>query len=108
MQARKLFTRVYDAALSHLNESPGHPTLQNDLAWLCARCGENLDKAVEYAEAAVKDAPNIAAFLDTLAEVKYRTGKKDEAIKLETRALEITPDAKFMKEQVARFNAGRP
>ena len=107
-QARKLFTRVYDIAVAHANDHPGHPTLQNDLAWLCARCGENLDKAVEYGESAVKEAPNISAFLDTLAEAKYRTGHADEAIKLETKALELSPDAKFMKEQIARFKSGKP
>ena len=108
-QAQTLFKRVYDQAKSEIADPANtSPTEYNDLAWLCARSGENLDEAVKFAQSAVDQAPNNSSFLDTLAEAKYRTGHTDEAIRLETRALQLTPDMTFMKDQIARFKAGKP
>jgi hypothetical protein len=55
------------------------PGAQNDLAWLCARCGERLDEAVKLAKAAVGSSPDTAAYLDTLAEAQYRAGNREES-----------------------------
>lgn len=108
-EAQTLFKRVYEAEAAALAKVESHKaTARNDLAWLCARCGENLDEAVRLAKLATDEAPNIAAFLDTYAEAKYRTGQVEEAIKIETRAAELSPDTKFMKEQLARFKSGKP
>jgi len=108
-QAKTLFARVYEQAEAELAEaSNDRPTRCNDLAWFCARCGENLDEAVKLAQSAVDASPDNAAFLDTIAEAKYRTGHAAEAIRLETRALQLSPDKTFMKKQIERFKAGKP
>ena len=67
---------------------------------------QRFTEALELARSAVQETPDNAAFLDTLAEASYRAGLRDDAIKLEQRALELTPDMKFMHEQLARFKAG--
>jgi tetratricopeptide (TPR) repeat protein len=109
-EAKTLFGRVYDQAKARLDQAgpKSKATPRNDLAWLCARSGERLNEAKELVDAAVAEMPDNAAFLDTQAEGYYRLGRRDEAIKLETRALELSPNQKFMKEQVERFKAGKP
>lgn len=97
------FDRVFRKAESRVVENPAEPVLLNDIAWLCARSGRQLEKAVEWAERAVKLVPE-PAYLDTLAEAKFRTGKIKEAIDLETRALATQPeDETFMRQQLERF-----
>lgn len=45
--------------------------------------------------------------LDTLAEVHFRRGEAAKAIEVETRALELSPEDAYLKEQLARFREGR-
>jgi len=63
---------------------------------------------VRLAAAAVATAPDTAAYIDTLAEANYRKGNRDEAVRLETRALSLTPENDFMRQQLQRYKAGKP
>ncbi len=83
---------------------PADPEAKNNLAWFCARAGERLDEATAMAEAAVAAAPENPAYLDTLAETRFRTGRKNEALDLEKKALALQPGDEFMKSQVKRFS----
>ncbi|MDB5324526.1 MAG: Tetratricopeptide repeat protein [Phycisphaerales bacterium] len=97
------FDRVFERARARVDESPAEPVFLNDLAWLCARSNRHLDEAVKWGERAIALVPN-SAYLDTLAEAKFRTGKIKEAIALETKALKDQPeDEPFMKVQLDRF-----
>jgi len=97
------FDRVYGKAVDRMNQHPNDPLWKNDLAWLCARSGRRLDEALKLATAAVAAKPEEAAFLDTLAEAKFRTGSPAEALALEEKAVKLDPDLPFMHEQVERF-----
>ncbi len=101
------FDKVYEHQQAKMTASPDEPVHKNDLAWLAARSGRKLTEALGFAEAAVKAKPDSAAYLDTLAEVKFRLGLIDEAIKLEERAIELDPKEPFMKEQLERFKKAR-
>ncbi len=101
------FDTVYARQRERMTSEPDEAVHKNDLAWLNARSGRKLDEALELAEAAVKAKPNSAAYIDTLAEVKFRLGHVEEAIKLEERAIELDPDEAFMKEQLERFKKAR-
>jgi len=105
--ARKYFARVYQQAKATLDAEPESPEAMNNLAWLCARCDERLEEALKLGQAAVAAAPENAAYLDTLAEVNFRLGRKDDAVKFETRALDLRPGDDFMKAQLERFKAGK-
>ena len=107
-QAKALFDKIYQQSQAKLESTPDKSGLQNDLAWLCVRTGQRLDEAFKLAQAAVEKSPENASFLDTLAECHYRLGHRDEAIKVEKRALELEPNSKFFREQVDRFTAGQP
>lgn len=79
----------------------------NALAWFTATHDMYLDEALAAAERATRLAPEDGNILDTLAEVHYRRGDAKQAIEVETRALTMSPDDAYLKEQIARFKAGR-
>ena len=100
------FNRTFERARTRVLQSPDEPVLYNDIAWLCARSGRRLNEAVTWAEKAVELAPGEAAYLDTLAEARFRTGRVKEAIELEEQALQREPENDvFMTAQLARFRA---
>ncbi len=101
--AKKLFEPAYALQAADLADDPASPELLNNLAWFCARSGERLDEALKMATAAIQAAPDSAAYLDTAAEAHFRLGHVEQAIQLETRAIQLRPDDTFMKEQLARF-----
>jgi tetratricopeptide (TPR) repeat protein len=106
-EADTLFERAFARMKSEVDAEPTNPQLLNNLAWLCARHGKRLDEALDFATRALAADPDNPALLDTAAEANFRLGKVDEAIRLETRALELRPDEKFMAEQLERFKAAK-
>ena len=63
----------------------------------------NEEQILEAAQRAVAFEPENANILDTLAEVHFRLGQVEQAIAVESRALALTPDDAYLKEQLARF-----
>jgi tetratricopeptide (TPR) repeat protein len=105
--AGRLFAKPYAALSQVLKEKPDDPERLNNIAWLCARCGQELEQAERNAERAIGAKPENYAYLDTAAEVKFRLGKVEEAIALEERALALKPGDEFIEGQLRRFRAGR-
>jgi tetratricopeptide (TPR) repeat protein len=104
--ADDLFAKVYPPNEQVCVDYPENASAHNNLAWLAARSGRRLPEALAHAQLAVKLEPENAAYLDTLAEALYRTGSRDEAIKLAQRCLEKEPDNEHFQQQLARFQAG--
>ena len=107
-EAMRIFDSAYRPARVLLDADQETPELLNNLAWLCARGGQNLTEALECARRATALAPHHPAFLDTQAEAEYRNGNRETAITLEKRALELRPGDPFMQKQLRRFEAGQP
>lgn len=107
-EAMQLFESAYKPARALLDADPENPELLNNLAWLCARSGQNLPEALEAARRATAIAPHHPAYLDTQAEAEYRNGHPEAAIALEKQALEQRPRDSFMQKQLQRFEAGLP
>jgi hypothetical protein len=78
---------------------------KNNLAWLCARCGERKGEALRLAEEATRAMPDNAAFVDTLAEAHFLFRHYDEAVRLEAKVVGARPRDRFLKEQLKRFQA---
>lgn len=107
-EADQLFREQSSATRVVSGEFPNCPTLHNNLAWLFARTGRELEAALEHAHRALKLDPNNAAYVDTLAEVQFRRGQVDEAIFNAERCLQLEPRSKHYQEQLARFRAAKP
>ena len=82
-------------------------SLLNGLAWTCATHDIFLPEALRAAERAASIEPRDVDVLDTLAEVHFRLGNADKAVEVETRASRIDPKSTYLKEQIARFKAGK-
>ena len=96
------YMKYYDKLVE---QSPVNSTAMNDWAWSAALCNRSLDQAEKKARAAVKMAPKNANLLDTLAEVLYRKGQKDEAIKIQQQAcLLVDPESySSFRAKLSRF-----
>ena len=84
------------------------PTLLNNLAWILATgedpAREELDVALRLARRAVADTgrsqPNI---LDTLAEVHFQRGEREDAVLVIEEAMALDPDEPYYRGQRDRF-----
>jgi tetratricopeptide (TPR) repeat protein len=106
--ATEMFNRVYTLLKTNLEtiREDRKPQLQNNLAWFLARCNQKLEEARDASMQAVAAEPGNAAYIDTLAEIQFRLGNAEEAVKLETKALLFRPDDEFMHRQIERFRTG--
>jgi tetratricopeptide (TPR) repeat protein len=75
-----------------LEVAPGHVGANNDLAWLIASSGKDLDEALVYAKRAVR-VDRSADTLDTLGYVHLQKGEAEEAVGVLSKALEERPDS---------------
>ncbi len=62
-----------------------------------------MNEALDHAEKAVQLSPQNAGHLDTLAEVHFRRGDRDAAIRHARRAIELDPLNDTFKNQLNRF-----
>lgn len=104
--AKQVFKRAYDQLQEQLGDRSDHPMPKNNLAWLCARCGENKAEALQWATQATTAMPDNAAFLDTLAEANYQLSYYEKAVEIETRVLRARPNDVFLTRQLQRFRQG--
>jgi tetratricopeptide (TPR) repeat protein len=103
--ANLMFQWSFDDMKKQLDADPSDPDRLNGLAWLCAECDRDLPDAKAWAEKAAQIAPDNAAILDTEADVNFKMGRADEAVRLESAASALDPNDGFMKAQLARFKA---
>jgi len=85
-----------------LQRNPDEPGPNNDLGYLYADQGKNLEKAETMIRKALQEDPTRSAYLDSLGWVLYKRGKFKEALeemkkaaermKVEIEAEELTPD----------------
>jgi tetratricopeptide (TPR) repeat protein len=101
--ADALYHRMAVVFENRLSEYPRSATLHNNLAWLSARCGRRLQDALEHARQAVALEPDSAAYLDTLAEVQFRLGDRQAAVRASRRAVQLRPGDETLRRQLERF-----
>lgn len=69
-----------------------HPVALNNLAMLLAEQKADLNEALELAERAVRQRPNVASYYDTLAFVQMQREAYEEAVGHLERAVELEPE----------------
>ena len=102
-EAKAFFDKVYQSMQDSADARSQHPMPKNNIAWLCARCGERKEEALRLAEEATRAMPDNAAFVDTLAEAHFQLGHFEEAAKLEARVVRARPNDRFLQIQLKRF-----
>ena len=98
--------RVGEALARALERPDNDASTLNGLAWVCATNDVHLEDALRAAERATALEPKSAEILDTLAEVQYRMGRRDEAVETARKALALSPDDEYLRGQLARFQSG--
>jgi tetratricopeptide (TPR) repeat protein len=106
--AGELFAATFALYEGLLREYPRHAWAYNQAAWLSACCKRKLDVGLTFARKAVTLAPKMAGYHDTLAEVLFQLGKKDEAIAAQKKAIELEPKRAYFQKQLKRIEAGDP
>jgi tetratricopeptide (TPR) repeat protein len=71
-----------------LQRNPDDATPNNDLGYLYAEQGKNLEKAEEMVQKALREDPDNSAYLDSMGWVLFKRGKYRESLELLKRAAE--------------------
>ena len=82
------------------------PERINEFAWWCFENGINLEPALSLARrgAAAATEPGLrAATLDTVAEICFALGRREEAVAAIRRAIAEEPETDYFKQQLQRF-----
>lgn len=93
--------------MKSIHQYPEHEDSYNDLAWLYAQEERNLEQALRLIEEALVLSPDQFAYLDTKAEVLYKMGRLEEAIRLGQELVEQYPSNEYAKEQLEKFRKGQ-
>lgn len=96
-------TKSIKAYKDVLEIDPENALALNNLAYLYAERGENLEEAMEYAKQAVKQAPDNPVFLDTLGWLYYKTSEYGKAREIIEKALSKTQDEPEIYEHLAEI-----
>jgi tetratricopeptide (TPR) repeat protein len=89
-----------------LREHPRCSWAHNQLAWLSACTRRDLEEGLRHAREAVALAPGRASYHDTLAEVLFQLGKKDDAVAAQKKAVSLDPKRAYLRKQLKRIEAG--
>ncbi len=97
----------YRVSIGHCEKAhnilPDSYPVMNRLAWLYAKKKTKLRKATRLSRKTVQAHPQNPKYLDTLAEIYYVRGKKDQAIETIQKALALDADNRLYKQQLWRF-----
>jgi len=106
--ASEILERIYQAGNAHLDAFPLDIGTANNLAWVLALADHRLEDALRFSTRTVFYEPDSTVYRDTLAEVLYRMGRRDEAIAIEKACLLDDPSEWHIHQQIKRFETGEP
>ncbi len=87
----------------HLKRWKDDTLVGNNLAWLYANIDQRLERAHELSKHVTELLPEDDVYLDTLAEVEFRLGNREQAIKISSKCRERAPLEKHHRNQIERF-----
>lgn len=83
----------------------------NDCAWIIfqrSHDGEKLEKATIWSEMAMNVSKSSGVFMDTKANLLYKLGRREEALSLERKAMQLAPADKDIQEAYKKMQEGKP
>ncbi len=89
----------------HLSRWKNDTLVGNNLAWLYANVDRRLERARELSAHVVELLPDDHVYLDTLAEVEFRLGKRERAIEISAKCRELAPLEQHHRNQIERFRS---
>jgi tetratricopeptide (TPR) repeat protein len=99
-----------DAYLKVLEIDPHDDSSLNNLAWVYATQGQNLEEAIRLSRQSLRIRPKTPQYLDTLADLYYQRGDRDRALELIRYAIGLRPESLDLKahleRQLTRFERG--
>jgi hypothetical protein len=107
-EAKALYDAAHAAAEALCRDYPDCPWAHNSVAWLSACCRRDLDEALLHARRAVALAPEHAGHLDTLAEVHFQRGEKEQAVSAARNVAAMDARRVYFRKQLRRMEAGDP
>jgi tetratricopeptide (TPR) repeat protein len=96
---------TYEEALTRL---PENASMMNSYAWYIFqnRVNDYYERGIEVARKAVALEPEADSIWDTLGQLLFAAGYKEEAIAAMQRAVELAPDETSYQENLKRYKAG--
>lgn len=88
-----------------IQKYPKSHNSRNTAAWLASRAGIKLSEAEKYLAEAIEMSPEQAAYLDTMAELKFAQGDRKTALKWSLQSLGFAPFEDAIRSQHERFLA---
>ncbi len=77
--------------------------LNNQLAWLIANTEGDFDEALRCSQLSLEYLPDTAGYLDTLGRCYYAKGDYENAVKYQSRAVQLDPHAGQIRRQLELF-----
>lgn len=86
-----------------IEKYPKSHNSRNTAAWFASRAGIKLKEAEKYLLEAIEMAPEQAAYLDTMAELKFAQGNRKAALEWSQRSVSFAPFEDMIRSQHDRF-----
>jgi tetratricopeptide (TPR) repeat protein len=104
-EANELFDLAWTAYEKVVKDNPESAASHNALAQLAGHCNRNLDDGLKHAKVSVASDGGSLPYREALAEVYFRKGERDEAVKVMQKLFEEQPRNPLYKRQLARYRS---
>jgi len=102
-EADELFQRVWKPFSKIATDNPESGWARYNAAWVAAGCHRELEQALVYAKKAVETEPTNRSFRECLAEVQFRMGQRDPAVKIAAELFAEEPRNWHYQRQMERY-----
>lgn len=97
------FTESWNLLVEVIEKYPRSHNSRNTAAWFASRAGLKLKEAEQHLTVAIEMAPEQAAYLDTMAELKFAKGDRKAALEWSLRSVSFAPFERMIRAQHDRF-----
>ncbi|MCP4943208.1 MAG: hypothetical protein GY924_14675 [Planctomycetaceae bacterium] len=104
--ADTVLDQIVDAGVDHAERFSHDAMTCNNVAWVAAKNQRRLNDALDLAMLAVRAEPESTTYRDTLAEILFLLGRKEEALQIEQACLLDDPGQWHLHEQIKKFANG--